>query len=791
MKSYSIFIYTLLLSILLSTKVFSIKTDTNVFGHVRIGNKHLPFASISVKGTTLGTLSDETGHFQLVNVPIGEITIVASCMGCKTKEINLETRKGESVEVKFELEEDMLNISEVVVSASRNEQKRTDAAVIVSTLSPKLFNSVQSVTLSDGLNFCPGMRLENNCQNCGFTQIRMNGMEGPYSQILINSRPIFSGLAGVYGLELIPSNMIERVEVVRGGGSALYGSNAIAGTINLILKDPVINTYELGFNGALIGVGIDKTDKVSLDYSVNFNTSIISDDRKTGISLYGFTRERDPFDANQDGFSELSPLENNTIGTRFFHRFANRNKFSIDFFSIKEDRAGGNKHDYPLHERDIAEAVEHDIKSGALTYEQFFRKSDLLTVYISGQFLDRDSYYGANRSLSSYGNSKDQTWNMGVQYKASFTSSILIGGIERTTGHLTDKKLGYPDLENILIEDNQIIKIPHTLNTIVADQSANTTGAFLQYEIDFNRFKTTIGARYDKYSIFDHAISDNEAKTGTVLSPRISFLYDILSSLQGRLSFSKGYRAPQIFDEDLHIETSGSRQVINVNDPNLKQENSNSISASFDYNQRIEKLALNFLIEGFYTRLLNPFVNEIGLPDENGTVYYTRKNADEGATVKGFNIEFKLKASDAMSLSSGFTLQKSLYDKVQEFNERRFLRTPDQYGFLALDWDFNPNWCFTVNTNYTGPMLVPYFGPLSQTDEGELHHSSPFLDSGAKISYTMKLNGASIEWSIGAKNIFNSYQTDFDYGIERDPAYIYGPVSPRMVYVGIRIGNRL
>ena len=127
------------------------------------------------------------------------------------------------------------DLNEIVVSASRSEQKRIEAPIIVSTISPKLLSTVQAVTLSEGLNFSPGLRLENNCQNCGFTQVRMNGMEGPYTQLLINSRPIISGLAGVYGLELLPTNMIERIEVVRGGGSALFGSNAIAGTINLIL----------------------------------------------------------------------------------------------------------------------------------------------------------------------------------------------------------------------------------------------------------------------------------------------------------------------------------------------------------------------------------------------------------------------------------------------------------------------------------------------------------------------------------------------------------------------------
>jgi outer membrane receptor for ferrienterochelin and colicins len=214
------------------------KTDTNIVGHIRLDNKHAPFANVSIKGTTIGTLTDETGHFTLLNVPVETITVVASCVGCKTGEQTITTKLGETSEVKFELEEDVLNIDEVIVSSSRNEQRRSEAAMIVNTLSSKLLNTVQSVTLSDGLNYCPGLRMENNCQNCGFTQVRMNGMEGPYSQILINSRPIFSGLAGVYGLELIPANMIERVEIVRGGGSALYGSNAIAGTINLILKDP-------------------------------------------------------------------------------------------------------------------------------------------------------------------------------------------------------------------------------------------------------------------------------------------------------------------------------------------------------------------------------------------------------------------------------------------------------------------------------------------------------------------------------------------------------------------------
>lgn len=784
-----IFLILLILSIAFQIFSQTPKTDANIIGHVTSNGTHVSFANVVIKGTTIGTVTDETGHYHLVHLPIGQATIVVSLIGYKPQEKIVITEANKTLEVKFELEEDALNLGEVVVSADRSTQKRTEAPIIVNTLSPKLFATTQSLTLSEGLNFSPGLRLENNCQNCGFTQVRMNGMEGPYSQILINSRPIFSGLAGVYGLELIPTNMIEKVEVVRGGGSALFGSNAIAGTINIILKDPTTNTYEVGSHYALTGIDRKNETKTASDLSVNFNTSLISSDHKTGVSLYGFTRERKMFDANNDGFSEIAPMSNLTIGTRFFHRFGYRSKLTIDFFTIKEERNGGNKQDYPLHERDVAEAVKHDLKTVALTWDQYFRDYDLLSIYASGQFLNRDSYYGANQSLSDYGNSNDKTYNVGTQYKAHFGKSSIIMGLENTGGFLTDKKLGYPDYDHAVIVDDSIVSVPHTSNTTIAEQSSVTTGVFAQYELKWKKATVALGGRYDHYEIKDLVKTEIDSKTGNVFSPRISIMYEIVKELQARVSYSQGYRAPQIFDEDLHIETSGSRQVININDPNLKQETSHSVMASLDFNKLMGKLFTGFLVEGFFTRLENPFVNEIGIPEEDGTVYYTRKNAMGGATVQGINVELKLKPLKDFSFTSGFTIQSSKYDEVQEFEEKRFFRTPNQYGFFAIDWDFYKKFCLSATGNYTGHMLVPYFG--TENPNGELRTSERFFDLGAKLTYTVKLNGASVQFSSGIKNIFNAYQSDFDEGIDRDPAYMYGPVSPRTIYFGIKVGNFL
>ena len=765
--------------------------DQHVIGHVVSKGEHLPFASVAVKGTAIGAATDETGHYRLMSLPEGKLTIRVQSVGYRPSEKEITIERGKTKELNFELAEDVLGLEEVVVTGDRNEKNRRESSVIVNTITPKLFNMTNAVTLSDGLNFSPGVRMENNCQNCGFNQVRMNGMEGPYSQILINGRPVFSGLAGVYGLELIPSNMLERIEIVRGGGSALYGSNAIAGTINLILRDPIRNTYEFGLTEGFSGVGITGSGNPSRDLSINGNSSVVSDDHKTGMAIYGFYRDRQPFDANGDDFSELTRIKNTTFGSRFFHRFGMRSKLSADFFNIKEERRGGDRFDYPPHESNVTEGVTHDITTGALTFDLFTRETDLLSVFFSGQQVHRDSYYGANMSLKDYGKTRGFTYSLGTQYHAYLGKSELTIGLENREEWLKDKKLGYADWEHAVVFDGEVVEVPHTENTIVADQKSNTIGTFAQYGIDLEKLGISIGARFDHYAITDKE-SQSLRKTGNVFSPRITLKYNVVNDFQTRVSYSQGYRAPQIFDEDLHIETSGSRQVIHQNDPSLKQETSHSFMASVDYNRQLGKIFLGFLAEGFYTRLNDAFANEYGIPDENGVVAYTRTNADGGAAVRGVNMELNLNTGGHFSLKSGFTIQCSRYEEAQEFSEKKFFRTPGNYGYLTLD--FKPVRCLGISptANYTGTMLIPYFGnQLSNPEAGGLRESDPFLDMGLKLRYDIRLNGATLQVFGGMKNVFNSWQDDFDKGIDRDPGYVYGPALPRTIYVGVRIGNML
>jgi len=783
-------LYVLMLSSSISTAQKS-PTDANIIGHVTCNGEHIPFATVSLKGTVIGVACDESGHFQLINVPVGSHTVVAQSLGYESKELEIEIDLGQTLEIKFELKEDALGLNEIVVTGDRNEKNRKDAVTVVSVISPKLLVSTYSQNLSQSLQYSSGLRIENNCQNCGFNQVRMNGMEGPYSQVLINSRPVFSSLAGVYGLELIPTNMIERVEIIKGGGSALYGSNAIAGTINVILKDPIANTYEFGSGLSFMGVDNTYGNNYAPEYHLNFNSSMVSHDAKTGMAIYASHKNQQPFDANGDGFSELSKINGITIGSRIYHRFGSKSKMNIDIFSINEYRRGGNNFEAPEHVADIAESAKHQINSAAITYDKFFKGNAKLSAFFSMQHINRDSYYGANNSLSDYGHTTNLNYSGGVQFHSQMKNADLIFGLENNAEYLNDSKSDYADIANAYFDNDSNLIIPQAEGSIIADQKINTLGSFAQYNYNWHSFSFAAGLRFDHYNI-SNELTENAKNNGAVFIPRFSIKYDVSELFQLRASWSQGYRAPQVFDEDLHIETSGSRRVIHVNAPDLTRELSQSFMFSADISKIFKKTKFSLLTEAFYTELKNPFFNEIGTPDSIGTVVYTRRNANTGATVMGVNLEFSVIPSSKWDIQFGYTIQKSLYDEAQQFGENRFFRTPDDYGYFNASIHPGDKFGIDLSGTYTGKMLVTYFGPdAPDLNTGELRQTCSFLDFGLKVHKSFKLNGASLQLFSGVKNILNAYQDDFDSGINRDPGYIYGPIMPRTIYFGIRIGNNL
>lgn len=326
MKNY---IYLFLLFVLSASAASAvdnggIRDGNTISGHVidATSEENIPFAKVWVMEANEGAIANEDGQFEISSLKAGKYNLHVTAIGYQSLTKEVVVSNDFATIVHFKLKEEAQVIDEVVVSANRNEISRKDAPVVVSVANMKLFETVNSVDLAKSLNYITGLRVENNCQNCGFPQVRINGLEGPYSQVLINSRPIVSALSGVYGLEQIPVNMIDRVEVVRGGGSALFGANAVGGTINIITKDPINNSFSLTSNLSLLGGD-------SWEQYMGANASLVSKDNSYGIAIYESYRNRNDYDHDGDGFSELGQININTFGLRAYYRPTHTSRFSM------------------------------------------------------------------------------------------------------------------------------------------------------------------------------------------------------------------------------------------------------------------------------------------------------------------------------------------------------------------------------------------------------------------------------------------------------------------------------
>ncbi|MDD2960852.1 MAG: TonB-dependent receptor [Muribaculaceae bacterium] len=762
-------IFSLLLSVVTVISMSAQLSDSHISGHVinKTTKDHLPYITIRLLNTSIGTTTDATGHYYLKNIPVGKYTIEASSIGYLPQTFNISIQNNQTQEIKFELEEDVMQLEQVVVTGNKSEVKRRNSSSLVNVLGNQIFDMVSGACLVDGLSFQPGVRVENNCQNCGFTQVRINGLDGHYSQILMNSRPVFSALAGVYGLEQIPANMIDRVEVMRGGGSALFGASAIGGTINIITKDPVSNSAEVAHTITSQGIS------GSLDNNTTLNASVVTDNHKLGAFIYGQSRNRNGYDYDNDGYTELAKLKAQTLGIRSFLRTSDNTKFTLEYHTTNEYRRGGDNINLPAHEAHVAEQTEHSIHSGDVSFDYWSQNlKHRLNVFTSIQSTDRNSYYGSNENpeifKNAYGTTKDMVVVSGAQYTRNwerlfFMPAELIGGVEYNYNYLHDVALGYN----------------HD-----ALQKVNIYSAYLQNEWRNDKWGFLIGARIDRHSIIKKAI----------ISPRANIRYNPNKNINFRLSYSTGFRSPQAYDEDFHVAVVGGDRVVTILAPDLKHETSRSLSLSGDFYHNFGGVMTNILIEGFYTDLNNVFaLRKLQNSDEAGNTVMERYNG-AGATVFGLNIEGKAILSSKYQLQAGVTLQKSRYKEPEYWSENenvkpeeRLFRTPDIYGYMTFKYNPIKPLTLSLSGTFSGNMLVQHM-ESSGTPVDVAVTTPAFADINFKIAYDFKVfQYATMQVNAGVLNMFNSYQKDFDKGMNRDSGYIYGPMTPRSIFAGVKV----
>jgi outer membrane receptor for ferrienterochelin and colicins len=733
-------------------------------GIVTDGHQPVINATIRIDKAGKQVYTDEKGRFFINGLQAAtSYQVQVSSVGYEKKTFNAVT-SADTTNLRFVIPSRWSALNEYVVTGTRTSRRKIENPVAVNVLEGKTFQLTGASNLGQGLCYQPGLRMETDCQTCGFSQLRMNGLAGGYSQLLINSKPVFSSLNSLYGLEQIPANLIDRVEIVRGGGSVLYGASAIAGTVNIITKEPSSNSYQVSEQLNLVNG--EATDNV-----VNANLNMVNEKQNAGISLMLNRRDRQAWDANGDGYTEIPRIKGQSAGLAAFLKPTANDKINISAWTIHEYRRGGNKLDVPADQADQSEERTHDIVIADAQYQHRFSDQSNLMTYLAWQNTRRRHYTGIDHT-DGWGNTRNHSINGGLQY--NYTAKGLLGTVQNTlTG-------GFEVLNEYTYD-----AIP--AYSYLIDQNTLQTGFFVQSDWDLTRNMTVLaGARLNTHNFLPQPI----------VTPRVSLLYKLLDNqLQVRASYASGFKAPQAFEADMHIAFAGGGVSLIRIDPNLKAERSNSFSGSIDYNHATEHYIWGFTLDAFYTRLNNAFALQETGTDGNGNMMLLRIN-NGYATVQGMTAEFRANYDEQVQLEAAYTIQQSVYSQPVQWSaeiapEKRFLRTPQHYGYFIVTALPENAFNASVSGVVTGPMLVPHYGGAPGVPNDVLLTSPTFFELGTKLNYTLPVKrfGQKIEFSIGVQNILNAYQKDFDTGPYRDSNYIYGPARPRTYFAGIKISG--
>ena len=687
--------------------------------------------------------TDERGAFEITQIPHGSYHVEVYAEGfldySSDPFVLAENKTGYNIVLNKRLTE------EIVVTATRTEKLFSETPVKISVISREDIEKKAATNLADTLYQTTGVRVENDCQNCNFTQVRINGMEGKYTQILIDSSPVISAMTGVYGLEQIPAEMLDRIEIVKGGGSVLYGGNAVAGVINILTKEPEESKTFLKLHQESIS-GKPFTN-------LGFRSSLVSKDLNTKAYLFASYQDREPVDLNGDDFSELGTISNTSFGLNLYNYFSGiSGKLKLSLFRIFEERRGGDLFDRPPHEANTAEWIKTDQIGFSSDWNHYL--SEMLHYNLSFSLVDakRDTYYGSHQDPNAYGTTKNPLLFVNTQINYQTGSHVFSLGAQYKRDEIKDKATGY----------NRVI-----------EEVYHESGLFLQDDFKLgNAFSILAGLRLNKHSALDRIF----------FTPRLSVLVNLSRELSFRTSFSTGFRAPQVFDEDLHITQVGGEGMMVTNSPDLKEEKSYSLNSGFDYGKQIGRNLIQFSAEAFYNKLTNTFVLHEIERIENARIF-ERINGS-GSKVYGLSLEIGLVLSPRFSLSSGWTFQRSRLDEPEpEFNSREFFRTPNSYGYISMSLKSKKFVNIDISGEYTGSMKVPHYAGF--IDEDRLETTLSFWVLNLKLHRPINITeNYRVSLFLGSYNVLNSYQEDLDKGVDRDSGYVFGPAKPRSFYLG-------
>lgn len=713
-------------------------------------NQPVPAASITIEGILHTFQTNPQGEARIGILPPGEYTITVRAAGYFDNTAKrVAAAAGQVVSLAIHLHPQPVLQETMAVTATGTPYSVQDAPIRTEVLTQEYVDKQIKTTLAEAFQATvSGVRMEMNCQNCGFMQVRINGLEGPYTQILEDGLPTYSGVTAVYGLEQIPTAFVEQIEVVKGGNSALYGPGAVAGVVNVIRREARENRFRLD---AMSGWHYGRPEQQA-GAAAQISTLPLG----FAADLYYRGSNRVAVDRDRDGFSDMGKRRLDTGGfgltRRFFHEAA---KLSVTGATAYEFRRGGDQFDRPSHQTWITEQIDSRRNTLALAWNQTLSPRAFYNLRASHAYYSRDTYYGSGMDPNAYGDTRNPLWVGDAQAGYQAGKHSLLAGYQLSWEHVADHAPAYQRTYGGTFRND---------------------GVYLQDEWrPAARFTLIGGARLDRSNQLHR----------TIVSPRAGAKYAWRESLVWRASVSTGFRAPAVFDEDLHIAQVGGEGFLLQNDPALREERSISYSTGFDAAGSIRGRRLQLASNFFYTRLRHTFT----LTEDHTPGGYRRlfRVNGTGSHVAGVSFDANMRLRPSVGLRTGYTAQQARWkDAEPQFGARDFFRTPNRYGFAGVDFSLPAKIEISTTLDYTGPMTVPHYAGYIDADR--LERSNSFAVVNAVVSRIFATGDHSrCKLFFNLQNIGDSFQPDLDRGPMRDSAYVYGPSEMRRAVVGLTL----
>lgn len=721
-------------------------------------NQILPYVNVYFENTQIGNISNDDGVYEIKNIPNGTYTLVLSSLGYKTKSIKITFSNHVKIQRNFTLESDN-SLDEVVVSGTLRPVTKSSSPVPVEVYSKAFFKKNPTPSIFESLQNINGVRPQLNCNVCNTGDIHINGLEGPYSFVLIDGMPIVSGLSTVYGLTGIPQALIERVEVVKGPASTLYGSEAVGGIINVITKKP-FNAPVLFADSFSSSWGEVNTD-IGLTYKVSEKTNGLM-----GVNYFNY---QNLIDNNNDGFTDLTLQQRISIFNKINFERQNDKKFTLAFRYVYEDRWGGetrwNK-SFRGSDQVYGESIYTNRWETFGTYELPSTENIRFEFSANGHY--QDSFYGTDaydaKQFIGFG-------QLVYDKQIKKRHNLLLGVAYRYTSY----------------DDN-------TFATMMNDGITNAPsithlpGIFAQDQIELNQQnKLLLGMRYDYNSIH-----------GGIFSPRINYKWNSKDSSDiFRISIGNGFRVANVFTED-HAALTGARDLVFEGElaPETSWNTNLNYVKKISSNGRFITLDMSAFYTYFNNRILPDYES-----DPNKIIY---ANLEGYSVSKGLSLNSDIRFKNGFAVNFGATLVEV---SIHENNlKKRQLLTESFSGVWSISYQFKHS---GIKIDYTGNLYGPMRLPRLSDRDPRPVNSPWFSIQNIQVSKKFK------NWELygGVKNLLNftpdansiarafdpfNTQVDFDSNgqviptpsnpnaLIFDPSYVYTSNQGIRGFIGLR-----